>query len=301
MSVSKVVSAGLLLCAAIHPGSAEAQFGLGRRPLRMFNTCCAPMHARAWAPMHNPCCAPVHTPIAPCCDQPIMAPAPCGVCATPVPRTTLVPRQVVTCQTVPQVQYQRQAYTVNVPVTSYQNVTVDEGSYQTVWVPRPVQRQVAQTMMQPQVQYRDVAVQTQQQIAQVQTQYVPQLSYGYLPGMQVGGLPMTGLPMTGLPMTGVPMMGGPVYGGYPVYGAIAPIPMSAGLPGAVTPGVPVPDPVGVNPAGLHQQPTPYRQGAGEDWSPIRQREGSGPVSGITPVPSAATVWQSQLQTGAVAR
>ena len=69
------------------------------------------------------------------------------------------------------VQYQRQAQVQQVPVTSYRNVTVDRGSYQMVWVPRPVTQQVAQTTLQNHVSYRTVAVPVERQTTSVT--YVP--------------------------------------------------------------------------------------------------------------------------------
>jgi hypothetical protein len=56
------------------------------------------------------------------------------------------------------IQYQQQAIVRQVPVTTFQNLTVDRGSYQTVWVPRPVTQQIAQTTIQSQVNYHTVAV-----------------------------------------------------------------------------------------------------------------------------------------------
>lgn len=73
------------------------------------------------------------------------------------------------------IQYQRQAQLEQVPVTSYRNVTVDRGSYQMVWVPKPVSQQVAQTTMQSRVSYRTVAVPVAQQSSSVA--YVPTRSY----------------------------------------------------------------------------------------------------------------------------
>ena len=181
-----------------------------------------------------------------------------------VPQTTLVPQQVVTYQNVPQIQYQRQAYVENVPVT----------------------------VMQQQVRYRDVAVQVNQQVAQVQTQLVPRQTMSYVPETRQVGMQYLGMQTAVYP--------GAVYqaGAYPIYGALPAIPTTAGLPiyGQTT--EPVPDPVGAT-----SQPSPYMQGASSssDWSTIQQRGTTGATSSAAAPPTAATVWQSQLQSGAVAR
>jgi hypothetical protein len=231
-------------------GSAEAHHPrlFPRRPFGMFNHCGAPI---------DPCCAPVHAPVC----APVMPMDPCGGCGPAmapmmqpimgttlqaVPQTTMIPRQVVTYQTVPQVQMQRQAYIEQVPVTTYQNVT----------------------------RYRDVAVQVNTQVAQMQTQMVPQTTMSYVPvttqiGTQVAGWQ------------------------YGYGGVYAPIPVTAGVQGIV----PIPESAAIPATGGIVQPIPYIQGAStsDEWSTIRQ----GGTSAAAP--TAATVWQSQLQSGAVAR
>ena len=278
MSLSKAVGLGLILCSLLDPGAAEAHRPHWmRRPARVFNQCGAPLHA---------CCGPAIDPCCTCSCAPLTQPV-YQTQMRPVAQTTLEPRQVVTYQNVPQVQYQRQAYVENVPVTTQQTVTVDEGGYQMVWVPRPVQKQVAQTVLQPQVRYRDVAVQVNRQVAQVQTQLIPRQTVSYIPETRQIGTQFLGTQMAVYP--GI---------GYPVIGGIPTVPTTAGMPiyGQTT--QPVPDPAGAE----AQQPAPYMQGASatDDWSTIRQRGSEGAQSATHP-PSAATIWQSQLQSGAVAR
>ena len=272
MSFGKLLGAGLVLAVgALSPLEAHPRLmrpyaacrPFHARPHGMFNTCCAPIH--------NPCCPPVFVD-------------PCNPCVQPMMQTTLQPQQVITYQTVPQVQYQRQTYVENVPVVSYQNVTVDEGGYQMVWVPRPVQKQVAQTVLQPQVRYRDVAVQVNQQVAQVQTQLVPQQTLSYVPQTMQVGTQYMGTQIIGWQPGGVP-----VIGAYPA------VPMTSALPGMA----PIPDSAGtVN--RLVPQPQSAEMPAGDQWSTIRQRQGTAPVN-TSAIPSAAAVWQSQLQTGVMAR
>ncbi|MFV0442776.1 MAG: hypothetical protein ACK5Q5_04305 [Planctomycetaceae bacterium] len=256
MSLPKLLGAGLLVCSVLPTGSVEACHPLrpfARRPFGMFNNCCAPI---------DPCCAPMHAPMmSPA--MPMMPSDPCGCGGTmspimqpmyqtqlqAVPQTTMVPRQVMTYQTVPQVQMQRQAYVEQVPVTTYQNVT----------------------------RYRDVAVQVNTQVAQMQTQMVPQTTMSYVPlTTQVGT-----------------QMAGWQYGAAPVYGMTPQFPTTTIGTGIV----PVPESATLPQSGTIVQPVPYMQGASatDEWSTIRQQ------GAAAQAPSAATVWQSQLQGGSVAR
>ncbi|MCA9054233.1 MAG: hypothetical protein KDA75_10375 [Planctomycetaceae bacterium] len=255
MSLSKTLGVGVVLCSVVQTGTADAHRpNWFRRPVGMFNQCCAPRH--------DPCCAPIDpcgvpslpaVPANPCGCGPVMQPL-YQTQMRPVAQTTLVPQQVVTYQNVPQVQYQRQAYVENVPVT----------------------------VMQQQVRYRDVAVQVNQQVAQVQTQLVPRQTLSYVPETRQVGMQYLGMQTAA----------------YPIYGALPAVPTTAGLPiyGQAT--EPVPDPVSAT-----IQPSPYMQGASSngDWSTIQQRGTIGGQSSAAPPPSAATVWQSQLHSGAVAR
>jgi len=249
----------------------------------------------------NPCGNPCEP-----CGQPILQPYQQPIYQTqlrPVAETTLQPRQVVTYQTVPQIQHQRQAVIENVPVTTYQQVTVDEGGYQMVWVPRPVTKQVAQTVLQPQTRYRDVAVQVNQQVAQVQTQLVPQQVVRYVPETRLVGMQPAGAQIVGWQPGPAPMYAGAIPG---AIGTFAPT--TAGLPAYTLPGEPVqtiaaPTDLLV-PGGSYLTP-PASRVAAEEWSTIQQRQSTAPAAQAAPqaatAPSAATVWQSQLQTEQVAR
>jgi hypothetical protein len=255
MSLRKLLGAGVLLYSVMDPCGAEAcaRRPFLRRPIGLFNQCCAPSHGPVCCPPPVCCPAPVCAPaINPCCPPAF----PFQTQLQPVTQTTLVPQQVMTYQTVPQIQYQRQAYVTQVPVVTYQPVT----------------------------QYRDVAVQVNTQVAQVHTRLVPQQSIAYVPA--------TGAMVPGLAIGGV-------YGGnIAAYGGVAPIP-AAGWPSLSYPGEPVPEPVSISPTPVLGAPIPYMQGASaaDDWSTIRQR--GGVPAGAAP--TAATIWQSQLHTGAVAR
>ena len=293
---------GILVCGLTAADSADAHFPCRRYCVQQCRAAHAPPHA-VRAPLYGPMAAPaaILPGCDPCnpCPQPMIAPQPIyQTQMRPVAEMTLQPRQVLTYQTVPQIQYQRQAVIENVPITTYQNVTVDEGSYQTVWVPRPVTKSVAQTVLQPQTRYQDVAVQVQQQVAQIQTQLVPQQTVRYVPETRMVGLQPAGAPMIGWQPGGSPTYAGAI--GTP-YAPIAP--MTAGLPGFTLPGEPVPtlaSPILIPGGDYMSAPT------AAEWSTIQQRQsaapaGDSPQAAAAPSPTAATVWQSQLHTGQVAR
>lgn len=114
---------------------------------------------------------------------------PCGqrAIAPPPPATTYIPQNFVTCQPVTTTQVRRQAVQVNVPVTTHRQVTIDEGSYQTVWVPKLVTKTVAETRYQPQLSYVDVPYQVVQNVPVMQSQLVSLPAYAYSPPPYYGG------------------------------------------------------------------------------------------------------------------
>lgn len=144
-----------------------------------------PITARAaWGPLGAGFCGHCQLPFNSCgCAQPVCggcqhAPSQCTCAAAPVTSTVL--RPVVRTEMRPQ------ATLVNVPVQVTKQVTVDEGSYQQVWVPRMVTRPVTETIVQQQVQYRNVPVQVVQQVPVTITQPVAVNSCGVhaaLPGI----------------------------------------------------------------------------------------------------------------------
>ena len=90
-----------------------------------------------------------------------------------VVQTQLRPQQVTTFCDVTETHVRNETVVQNVPVTTYNQVTVDEGAYQMVWVPKPVTKQVAQTVIQQQAQTRAVPYQVTRKVPQVTTQMVP--------------------------------------------------------------------------------------------------------------------------------
>ncbi len=92
----------------------------------------------------------------------------------PVVETQMVPQQVMTYRNEVVTQYRQEQITQNVPVTTYRDVVVDEGSYQTVYVPKQVTKRIPQVTYQQQIGYRSVPFQVTRQVPQVVTQMVPQ-------------------------------------------------------------------------------------------------------------------------------
>lgn len=99
----------------------------------------------------------------------------------PVVETQMVPQQVTTYRNEAVTQYRQEAVTQNVPVTTYRDVIVDEGSYQTVYVPKQVTKRIPQVSYQQQIAYRSVPYQVTRQVPQVTTQMVARQSVRYQP------------------------------------------------------------------------------------------------------------------------
>jgi hypothetical protein len=91
-----------------------------------------------------------------------------------VVETQMVPQQVTTVRNEVVTQYRTEAVTQAVPVTTYRDVVVDEGSYQTVYVPKQVTKRIPQVTYQKQIGYRSVPYQVTRQVPQVVTQMVAQ-------------------------------------------------------------------------------------------------------------------------------
>lgn len=84
-----------------------------------------------------------------------------------VPQASMMPQPVITHQSVPKTVMRQEAVQVQVPTTTYQQVSVDEGGYQQVWVPRMVTKSVPRTVMTTQVQYRQVPQTVYEQVPQI--------------------------------------------------------------------------------------------------------------------------------------
>lgn len=123
--------------------------------------------------------APVITqPAAPIIESaPVMVPQ---TTMQPVYETKYRPQQVVTNRTVVETQYRTEAYTETVPVQTMKQITVDEGNWQQVWVPKPVCKQIAETTYQQRTACRTVPQQVCKVVPEVSTTMVPYQSVRYV-------------------------------------------------------------------------------------------------------------------------
>jgi hypothetical protein len=129
----------------------------------------------------------------------------------PVVETQMVPQQVTTFRNEVVTQYRTEAVTQTVPVTTYRDVVVDEGSYQTVYVPKQVTKRIPQVSYQQQVGYRTVPYQVTRQVPQVVTQMVAQP----VMGSQAYVAPtVTAQPLACVPCIGLTCAPAPVYQSY---------------------------------------------------------------------------------------
>lgn len=197
------------------PVASDAQL---RSPFDNCNTCAPPPVRRVSV---NPCVT---------CTQPVSA----CTCAPPVQQTRLVPQQQVSYRDVLETQYRAEHIAQQVPVTRMRNVTVDEGNYQMVWVPRVVNKQVSETVIEQRVGTRIVPYQVTKRIPQVTTTLVPQHTVGCAqPHYSTSSIYSTG-PIVQQPVQlqapityGQPIMTSP--NGYPTLAPVEPYRSSQGL------------------------------------------------------------------------
>ncbi len=267
-------------------------------------------------PFHE-CCETCERPHAQCsCTQ-----------ARPVVQTQLRAQQVTTYRDVTETHVRNESIVENVPSTTYRNVTVDEGGYQMVWVPKPVTKQVAQTVIQQQVKTRAVPYQVTRRVPQISTQLVPVQTVQYMAETIPFSMPMTSMPAPvmfpgaaascnscGSPSTalGLPYASDQI--GYAPSFA-QPVPMTASIPTMPAITVPLPQtafgptPITPEPSVEQWQTIPPR-GASENRSRGYESPSSRSVpapmdeanqsprrtSMFVPAPSAATVWNSRRET-----
>jgi len=122
---------------------------------------------------------------------------PCGRCCCPapapavqvVPQTTYQPvvetqyaqQPVLQQRDVIATEYRTEPVLETVPATVVENVVVDEGSYQTVWVPRLTTKAVARTTYQTRTAYRTTPYQVTRRVSEYATQTVPYQTVRYVP------------------------------------------------------------------------------------------------------------------------
>jgi hypothetical protein len=262
-----------------------------------------------------------------CCETCEMPHAQCSCTQTrPVVQTHLRAQQVTTFRDVTETHIRNECVVENVPSTTFQNVTVDEGNYQMVWVPKPVTKQVAQTVMQQQVKTRAVPYQVTRRVPQISTQFVPVQTVQHIVETIPYSVPMTSMAMPtpiSIPMTAAPCsscghqsaaLGLPYFshqiGIAQPYIPVAPMIASIPTMPAITVPLPqtalAPTPIRAEPSVEQWQTIPAR-GSSENRSRSYESPTSRSVptptdeaihaprrtSQFVPAPSAATVWNSR--------
>lgn len=245
----------------------------------------------------------------------------------PVVETQHVTRPVMTQRDVVETRYRAEAYNETIPTTAYENVTVDEGGYQTVYVPKMVTKQVAKTVYQNRTSYRTVPYQVTRRVSECASQTVPVQTIRYVP--TTAGTILFGAPTTAYSLPPTYAGGYPVVSPAPVTTAWQPTPAFTPTPAPTStayvptpaPAAYVPEPYEPRPAPIsrhhehrlapvpdprfsQQEATPiYRRTAystdafgayepvvAEPLPPVRHAERGSSL--FAPAPSAATVWRA---------
>ncbi len=206
----------------------------------------------------------------------------------PVISTQYRQQQQITYRDVAQTEYRQEAYYKSVPVTTYENVTVDEGSYQRVWVPKLVNKTVAKQGYQSQLSYRSVPYQVTRRIPEVTTQLVPEQRISYQSSYTTSYTPplYTTYNANLLPPLTTPIVAAPP--ATPI--ASSPVPRRSLSSSSLGP---VPDPE-FDEAG-RALPVPRRAATSsryDDYRPARRRSSAQTAKKFVPAPSAAAVWQT---------
>jgi hypothetical protein len=167
-------------------------------------------------------------------------------------------------------EYRNEPVTETVPSTIYENVMVDEGSYQTVWVPRLTTRSVARTVYQTRTSYRTVPYQVTRRISEYGTQTLPYQTVRHYPVTTPGA----------------------VYGALPYsYSAPSTIAASSIVPGPSVPVVSSTNSIAPTPI------VPRTASADERFGGVPS--GSNGPSLFAPAPSAAQAWRSAARNSAI--
>lgn len=245
---------------------------------------------------------PAHGPG--CCES-CTLPAPQCQCTRtrPVVQTQLQARAVTVMQPVTETRVRQEQCVQQVPVTTVENVTVDEGGYQMVWVPKPVTRQVAKTVMTQKVTVRDVPYQVTTHVPRTMTQMVPVQTVTHV----TETVPMAAAAPLFIPAPRMTMAApcnacGPVFGP-PVMSAlpasiVAPPPQTAlGPTHDHGPWHPIPGRTEATPAAAPvNQPVPTPM---DDPAPLAPQKSSKRFRAAPP--SAATVWAARNGAAAAPR
>ena len=227
-------------------------------------------------------------------------------CPTVVPQTTYQPvietqyaqQPVLQQRDVLTTEYRTEPVTETVPATVVENVLVDEGSFQTVWVPRLTSKAVARTTFQTRTSYRTVPYQVSRRVSEYATQTVPYQTVRYYPatGSSLAYSTAPGLSTAFLPpiSSASPVLSG----SYPTIASTSPIfptpsassiyPTPSTSQIATNAGSVVPD---ARYADTPATPIKPRSASSSDrYSDFRSADRG--TSLFVPAPSAAQVWQT---------
>lgn len=233
-----------------------------------------------------------------CCCQSCRQP--CGSCHCATPQTAYQPvietqyaqQPVWQQRDVVATEYRNEQTLETVPTTVMENVTVDEGGYQTVWVPRLTTKAVARTVYQTRTACRTVPYQVTRRVNECTTQTVPYQSVRYVPsnGTAIGYSGTPGYAMSSFPPSH--SYGGIASGSYPTLAT-----------SRITPTPVVGSSIGMTPIGR----MPESRFAEAPVTPITPRSAAisprwhghaldyrtaDRSSQFVPAPSAAQVWRS---------
>jgi hypothetical protein len=137
-----------------------------------------PVQNQVQAGGRNCCCQTCRQPCGHCNCQ---APAAPQTAYQPVVETQYAQQPVMQQRDVVATEYRNETVLETVPATVIENVTVDEGSYQTVWVPRLTTKAVARTTYQTRAACRTVPYQVTRRVSECTTQTVPYQTVRYVP------------------------------------------------------------------------------------------------------------------------
>jgi hypothetical protein len=226
-----------------------------------------PVQNRIQAGGRNCCCQTCRQPCGHCNCQ---APAAPQTAYQPVVETQYAQQPVWQQRDVVATEYRNETVLETVPATVVENVTVDEGSYQTVWVPRLTTKAVARTTYQTRTACRTVPYQVTRRVSECTAQTVPYQAVRYVP---TNGTVISGTYPT---LAASPSLPSRTTGSGSFGSAIASVPEPRYADSPVTPIAP------------RSASSAGRFGSGSSDSRTADR---GP-SLFVPAPSAAQVWRS---------
>ncbi|MFO1023399.1 MAG: hypothetical protein U0903_22310 [Planctomycetales bacterium] len=132
-------------------------------------------------------CTKCKKPKCKCCCPPAQ---PVQMTMKPVYETCYRKEQQVTCRQFVETHMRDETYLETIPVTKYDCVTVDEGCYQQIWVPKLVTKQVPRTEYVNRTACRQVPYQVTKNVPEMTTKMVPyqRVRYVQVPSTCVPGL-----------------------------------------------------------------------------------------------------------------